>query len=245
MATSTVVVAREDLTIHGASEASPGETDPAQIENHFFNTIEQHKADAVVLDLTGSHEQGVVAIRRIRQRSPVPIVVVCSPEDKSMADYRRAGATACMTPPVDLMQLKETLQQAEQNGPELPFDGPSNGMEALSFSGFVLWPHQQRLIGPNGAEVNLSSAESRVLQHLAGTPGVVWPATAIAEAVGPEPRGDADRAVAPAIARLRKKLRILAGPAGQRLIKTEIGRGYVLTAEAVPAWPAAFPARRA
>ena len=52
-------------------------------------------------------------------------------------------------------------------------------------------------------------------------------------------------AVAPAIARLRKKLRILAGPAGQRLIKTEIGRGYVLTAEAVPAWPAAFPARSA
>jgi DNA-binding response OmpR family regulator len=74
---------------------------------------------------------------------------------------------------------------------------------------------------------------------------VVWPATAIAEAVGPELRGDADRAVAPAIARLRKKLRILAGPAGQRLIKTEIGRGYVLTAEAVPAWPAAFPARSA
>ena len=89
----------------------------------------------------------------------------------------------------------------------------------------------------------MSSAESRVLQHLAGTPGVVWPATAIAEAVGP--RGDADRAVAPVIARLRKKLRILAGPAGQRLIKTEIGRGYVLTAEAVPAWPAAFPARSA
>jgi CheY-like chemotaxis protein len=78
MATSTVVVAREDLTIHGATEASPGETDPAQIENHFFNTIVQHKADAVVLDLTGSHEQGVMAIRRIRQRSPVPIIVVWS-----------------------------------------------------------------------------------------------------------------------------------------------------------------------
>jgi DNA-binding response OmpR family regulator len=245
MATSTVVVAREDLTIPGAFEASPGAADPAQIENHFFNTIEQHKADAVVLDLTSSHEQGVMAIRRIRKRSPVPIVVVCSPEDKSMAAYRRAGATACMTPPVDLMELKKTLEQVERKGPELPFDGPSNGIETLSFSGFVLRPGARRLIGPDGAEMNLSSAESRVLQHLAGTPGVVWPATAIAEAVGPDQRGDADRAVGPVIARLRKKLGILAGPAGQRLIKTEIGRGYMLIAEAVPAWPAAFPARSA
>ena len=249
MATSTVVVAREDLTIHGATEASPGETDPVQIENHFLNTIEQNDADAVVLDLTGSHDQGVMAIRRIRQRSPVPIIVVCGPEDKSMTDYRQAGATACMTPPVNLMQLKETLQQAEQKGAELPFDAPSHGIEAgieaLSFSGFVLRPREQRLTAPNGAEVNLSSAESRVLQHLAGTPGVVWPATAIAEAVGPDQRGDADRAVGPVIARLRKKLGKLAGPAGQRLIKTENGRGYMLTAETVPAWPAAFPARSA
>ena len=245
MATSTVVVAREDLTIHGALEANPGETGPAQIEDHFFNTIVQHKADAVVLDLTGSHEQGVMAIRRIRQRSPVPIIVVCSPEDKSMAAYRRAGAAACMTPPVDLMRLKETLEQAEHKGPELPFDGSSNGMEPLSFSGFELRPREQRLIGPNGAEMSLSSAESRVLQHLAGTPGVVWPTSAIAEAVGPDRRGDADRAVGPVIARLRKKLAVLAGPAGQRLIKTEIGRGYMLTAEAVSAWPTAFPARSA
>src|SRR5204862_299501 len=122
MATSTIVVARADLTIPGALEPCPGESDPAQIENDFFKTLDQHKADAVVLDLTGSHEEGVAAIRRIRQRSAVPIIVIC---------------------------------------------------------------------------------------------------------------------------RLRKKLGILAGPAGQRLIKPELGRGYVFAAEAVPAWPAASPARGA
>jgi hypothetical protein len=37
----------------------------------------------------------------------------------------------------------------------------------------------------------------------------------------------------------------LAGPAGQRLILTEIGRGYMFAAEAVPAWPAASPSRSA
>jgi two-component system OmpR family response regulator len=246
MATSTIVVAREDLTIPAALEACPAESDPAQIENHFFKTLDQHKADAVVLDLTGPHEQGVAAIRRIRQRSAVPIIVICSPEDKSMPAYREAGAAACMSPPVDLTQLRQAWQPADhRNGSALPAYEMPGGAGTLSFAGFVLQPEEQRLIGPNGAELALSAVESRVLQHLAGTPGVVWPAQAIAEAVGPRERGDADRAIGPVIARLRKKLGILAGPAGQRLIKTETGRGYMFAAEAVPAWPAASPARSA
>ena len=65
MATSTVVVAREDLTIPGAAEASGLETnDPEHIENELFKTLEQNKADAVLLDLTASQGQGVAAIRR-------------------------------------------------------------------------------------------------------------------------------------------------------------------------------------
>ena len=243
MATSTIVVARADLTIPGAREACPGESDPEQIENDFFKTLVQHKADAVVLDLTSSHDQGVAAIHRIRQRSAVPIIVICRPEDNSMAAYREAGALACMSPPVDPMQLKQTLQQTD--GSEQAADAMPGASATLSFAGLVLQAQEQRLIGPNGAELALSAQESRVLQHLAGTPGVVWPAQAIADAIGPERPGDAERAVGPVIARLRKKLRILAGPAGQRLIKTEIGRGYMFAAEAVPAWPAASPARGA
>jgi two-component system, OmpR family, response regulator len=245
MATSTVVVARADLTIPGALEA-PGGSDPAQIENHFFKTLDQYKADAVVLDLTGPHGQGVAAILRIRQRSAVPIVVICGPEDESMSAYRAAGAVACMNPPIDPMQLKEVFRPAgRSDGSEPPADAMPSATDTMTFSGFVLQPGEQRLVGPNGAELALSAVESRVLQHLAGTPGVVWPAQAIAEAVGPAESGDADQAIGPVIARLRKKLGTLAGPAGQRLIKTEIGRGYMFAAEAVPAWPATSPARGA
>jgi hypothetical protein len=35
----------------------------------------------------------------------------------------------------------------------------------------------------------------------------------------------------------------LGGPDGQHLIKTESGRGYMLAADAVPAWPAPVAAR--
>ena len=250
MATSTVVVAREDLTIPGAVEASGLDTnDPERIENELFKTLEQNKADAVLLDLTDSRGQGVAAIRRIRRRSAVAILVVCRPEDTLTADYRRAGAAACMNPPIDLMQMKEALGQPDApNGRGMAPLFVSAAVEGVRFAGYVLRPRDNRLIGPDDTEVALSAIETRVLRHLAETPGIVWPAAAIAEAAQGAKAGrggNADRTVGPVIARLRKKLTRLGGAEGQHLIKTQSGRGYMLAAEAVPAWPALTTARRA
>jgi CheY-like chemotaxis protein len=151
MATSTVVVAREDLTIPGAVEASGLDTiDPEHIENELFKTLEQNKADAVLLDLTASRGQGVAAIRRIRRRSAVPILVVCRPEDRLAADYRRAGAAACLNPPIDLMQMKEALglpDASNRRGMAPLF--VSAAAEGIRFSGYVLRPRDNRLIGPD------------------------------------------------------------------------------------------------
>jgi DNA-binding response OmpR family regulator len=245
MATSTVVMAREDLTIPGGSEAAGRETaDPQRIENEFFKTIEQNKVDAVLLDLTTSRGQGVAAIRRIRQRSAVPILVVCRPEDTQMPAYQEAGAAACMSPPIDLMQMKKALDHPDQGPDQRDGNAPAptamalpGTSEAVSFAGFLLWPDENRLIGPGGGEVALSEIETRVLRHLAETPGVVWPAKAIAGAVAAGQADEGDQQVGPVIARLRKKLAKLDGLAGQQLIKTEIGRGYMFAAAAVPAWP--------
>jgi two-component system OmpR family response regulator len=250
MATSTVVVAREDLTIPGAVEASGLDAnDPERIENELFKTLEQNKADAVLLDLTDSRGQGVAAIRRIRRRSAVAILVVCRPEDTLAADYRRAGAAACLNPPIDLMQMKEALGQPDApNGRGMAPPFVSAAAEGVRFAGYVLRPRDNRLIGPDDTEVALSAMETRVLQHLAETPGIVWPAAAIAEAAqGAETGrgGNPDRTVGPVIARLRKKLTRLGGAEGQHLIKTQSGRGYMLAAEAEPAWPALTTAPRA
>jgi DNA-binding response OmpR family regulator len=188
-----------------------------------------------VLDLMGSQGHGVAAIRKIRRGSAVPIVVLCPAEDKRMPAYRRAGALTCMSPPVDLLQLKETV---------LPSTRRSAVSEpaSVSFAGLVLHPRDKRLTGPLGREVTLSEVEAGVLLHLAGTPGVIWPAQAIIDSLDGARPGDADRAVPAIIAKLRKKLGSLGGPAAQRLIKTEIG-GYVFAAEAALSEAAAFSVR--
>ncbi len=244
MATSTVVVAREDLSIPGALEPdNAGINSPEQVENQFFNILDQHKADAVVLDLMGSQGHGVAAIRRIRRGSAVPIVVLCPAEDKRMPAYRRAGALTCMSPPIDLTELKETILPSSQRNAPRPAAAAVGEPAAVSFAGLRLHPRDKRLTGPDGREVTLSEVEAGVLLHLAGTPGVIWPAQAIVESLDGARPGDADRAVPAIIAKLRKKLGSLGGPAAQRLIKTETGRGYVFAAEAALTEAAAFSVR--
>ena len=117
----------------------------------------------------------------------MPILVVCRPEDTLAADYRRAGAAACLNPPIDLMQMKEALGLPDAspdafNGRGMAPLFVSAAAEGIRFAGYVLRPRDNRLIGPDDTEVALSAIETRVLQHLAETPGIVWPAAAIAEA---------------------------------------------------------------
>lgn len=240
-ATSTVVVAREDLTIPSAFEAASLETaDPDHIANEFFKTIEQNKVDAVLLDLTASNGQGVAAIHRIRRRSAVPILVICRPEDTQTPAYWEAGAAACLSPPIDLMQMMRVLDQPDGSIEHANGGGPTGVPEAgdgVPFAGFVLRPRENRLVGPDGGEVTLSDVETHVLRHLAETPGIVWPAKAIAESAALGLSDEPDQAVSPVIARLRKKLAKLDRTAGAQLIKKEIGRGYMVAGAAMPAWP--------
>ena len=116
MGASTIVVARDDLSIPGAADGSA--TAPrayrADIEARFFNVVRQHNPDVVVLDLTASQGNGIHAIVKIRRRTGVPILVVCGPDDPQMREYCLAGAAECMQAPVDLMALNQTVQEIIQ-----------------------------------------------------------------------------------------------------------------------------------
>src|SRR5712691_9105860 len=94
MGASTIVVAREDLSIPGAADAAGNGAarSAADIEARFFDVVRQFNPDVVVLDLTGSPSNGTAAILKIRRRTGVPILVVCDPSDPLMREYCLAGA---------------------------------------------------------------------------------------------------------------------------------------------------------
>jgi DNA-binding response OmpR family regulator len=104
-----IVFAREDLSIPGAPEtALPS---PDAVQNHFFDLVSDSKPDVIVLDFRGAPRSGTDTILTIRQRSAVPILVVCSPAHPLTEEYRIAGAADCISTPVDALLLNQAVQR--------------------------------------------------------------------------------------------------------------------------------------
>ena len=241
MGASTIVVAQGDLSIPGATNTRGEATDsPADIEARFFNVLREHQPDVVVLDirasadLRGSAEQGIAAILKVRRRSAIPIVVVCAAEDPAMREYCLAGAAECMQAPVDIMLLNQTVQkiiQLSKGAPPATVEPKNAPLQTVSSAGLVLHPHENLLLGANGMSVKLTTSENRVLLYFVSNPWTLCSRNVIAEALYGPRRPSTDRAVDVIVTRLRKKITSLAGPAAQRLIKTEFRRGYVFVSE--------------
>ncbi len=250
MGASTIVVARENLSIPGATETGNGGADAAgDIETRFFNVVRQYNPDVVVLDLTSTQGNGIPAILTIRRGSGVPILVVCNPNDPQMREYCLAGAAECMEAPVDIMQLNQTVQQIIQLSkssrpspvaePARSPDPAQTQTQPVSFAGLTLHPHQNLLIGADGATIKLTTSENRVLVHFVSNPLMLCTRDALAEALYGPHRPNSDRAVDVIVTRLRKKIGSIGGPAAHRLIKTEFRRGYVFVSEVAVGAPVA------
>jgi two-component system OmpR family response regulator len=245
MGASTIVVVREDLSIPGGVEVSNGEpSDPAELEEHFFNVLRDSKPDVVLLDATSMRGDGVAAIGRIRHRSTIPVVVVCSVDDALMRAYRLAGATECLNPPVEIVALNQLIQEIINARSLAPQTGRANRGQAVAFSGITFIPHEDLLVGDDGSSAKLTTSESRVLTHFLANPWTVCRRDEIAGTLYGRHLPNSDRAVDVIVTRLRKKMGTLAGAPGQRLIKTEFRRGYVFVADAaVGEWPTENPAQ--
>jgi two-component system OmpR family response regulator len=244
MGASTIVVAREDLSIPGAADAGNGVAVSAvDLETRFFNVVREHNPDVIVLDLTDSQAKGIATILNIRRRTGVPIVVVCAPDDQLMREYCLAGAAECMQAPVDIMQLNQTVQQIIQLSKDSRASVATEPTptHAIFFSGLTLRPHDNLLVGPDGASIKLTTSENRVLVYFVSNPWALCTREALAEMLYGPRRPNSDRAVDVIVTRLRKKMTSLGGPAAQRLIKTEFRRGYVFVAQVSVDAPLATP----
>src|SRR6266852_2134333 len=147
MGASTIVVAREDLSIPGADVGNGVARSAADIEAHFFNIVRQYNPDVVVLDLTGSHDNGAGTILKIRGRTAVPVLVICGCDDPLVREYCLAGAAECMQAPVDIMQIHLTVQKIIQLSKDSrPFAATQKSQTPpLFFSGMTLHPHENLL----------------------------------------------------------------------------------------------------
>jgi two-component system OmpR family response regulator len=244
MGASTIVVAREDLSLPGAADTGNGvATTAAELEARFFNVVREYNPDVVVLDLTASQANGTATVLKIRRRTGVPILVVCAPNDPLMREYCLAGAAECMEAPVDIMQLNQTVQQIIQlsKHSRTPAAAEPAPTQTIFFAGLTLHPHENLLIGADGSSIKLTTSENRVLVYFVSNPWALCTREALAESLYGPHRPNSDRAVDVIVTRLRKKITSVGGPEAQRLIKTEFRRGYVFGAEVSVGAPLAAP----
>jgi two-component system, OmpR family, response regulator len=230
MGAATIVFARGDFSIPGATELPQGEDGGVpDTESHFFKLLSDSNPDVIVLDLTRFRSLGIATILRIRQQSQVPILAVCDLRHSSAREFRIAGAAECVGTPIDILELNERLQQIiriTRRGSRQRSGSP----EAFSFAGFTFYPHRDVLAATNGATLTLTTSESRLLLHFVSHPQRLCPRAEIVGVLYGGGRAAGDRAIDIVVNRLRHKLVVLRGAAGRTLIKTEFRRGYVLVA---------------
>jgi two-component system OmpR family response regulator len=243
-AATTIIFAREDLSIPGSAEHGGQEPPqrPDLVRAMFFDLVSRSKPDVIVLDFSGAPAAGTDTILTIRQRTDIPILIVCNPEQSLLEEYRIAGAAGCIPAPVDIIGFNQTIQkiiQVHARGRALFNTGPEN----FVFAEMRFYPRRNLLAGDSGPTADLTSSEGRLLAHFVSKPWTLCPRGEIGELLyGPE-HMVGDRAIDVIVNRLRKKLVLAGGPDAEHLIKTEFRRGYLLVAD-VAALPRGAPARR-
>ena len=226
----TVIVAIEDdpqirrflrtgLESHGfqINEAETGEQGLAEAANR--------RADLVILDLGLPDMDGVEVVRRIREWSALPVIVLsarATETDKVAA--LDAGADDYLTKPFGLGELLARIRVALRHAQAGAQD--KGGVFCVADLKVDL---AQRRIHVDGKEVHLTPIEYRLLAVLVKYAGrVLTHRQLLKEVWGP---GYVERShyLRVHMASLRHKLE--ADPARPRFLLTEIGVGYRLAAE--------------
>ena len=182
-----------------------------------------HKPDLVILDLGLPDFDGVAVIRRIREWSPMPILVLSArASEKSKVDALDAGADDYVTKPFSAGELLARVRAALRHATR-----PSTGGHALMLEEASI-DLQKRRAMRNGESVHLTPIEFKLVATLAKHVGmVVTHRQLLSEVWGPTHASDTHY-LRIYMKQLRDKLE--KDPIRPRHFMTETGIGYRLVA---------------
>jgi two-component system KDP operon response regulator KdpE len=180
-----------------------------------------HKPDMAIVDLGLPDLDGVEVIKRIREWSPMPIVVLSArAHERSKVEALDAGADDYITKPFGVGELLARVRVALRHSVRA-----LSGTRVLRIGATAI-DLERRSASRDGAEVRLTPVEFRLLACLARHSGMVATHRALlTEVWGPSHAGDTHY-LRIYMKQLRDKLE--ADPARPRHLLTEVGVGYRL-----------------
>ncbi len=205
------------------------------LESHDFKVIEaanaregqalasSHKPDLILLDLGLPDEDGLVVLRRLREWSQVPVIILTARgKEKEKVEGLDAGADDYLAKPFDVEELMARIRVALKHLNSMKQQNDTPVFETPDFKVDLA----ARIVKVGGNEVHLTPNEFSLLAFLVRHAGkVVTQKLIINEIWGPT-SDDQGRSLRLYIHLLRQKIET--DPALPKYILTEPGVGYRL-----------------
>jgi DNA-binding response OmpR family regulator len=194
-----------------------------------FALLQRHPPRLVMLGEIGTSGSMLPVVRRLRDLSRVPCIVLSTePDDTSHIVTLEAGADDFIERSLPmraiLARIRAVLRRAEWP-PELmaPMQAAPVVAPPPPSRGWKLQPQHRRLLRPDGMECDLTTAEFDLLRLLVEAGGVPVSRDDISATVFRRSFRAEDRTVDNLVLRLRRKL----GGDQEKAIKTVRGAGYM------------------
>ena len=193
-----------------------------------------HAIDLIVLDVVLPGCDGFSLMREIRQKSPLPIIMLSARTNV----YDRvvgleSGADDYVAKPFEprelVARIQSVLRRTPNGLPHIPLGQVRSDM--VRFDGWELHRDNHCLHSPTGAVIALSNAEFRLLCLLLQSPGRPLQRDQLLEPGSSYATDPGGRSIDLLVSRLRQKM--THAPNGLSLIKTVRGVGYMLNAQSV------------
>jgi two-component system KDP operon response regulator KdpE len=182
-----------------------------------------HKPDLAIVDLGLPDFDGIEVIRRIREWSPMPIIVLSArTQERSKIDALDTGADDYITKPFGVGELLARVRVALRHAVRL------QAGQILAF-GNVKLDFEKRQAQRDGAEIHFTAIEFRLLASLAKHLGMVVTHRQLLQEVWGPSHVEHTHYLRVYMKQLREKVE--PDPVRPRYLLTETGVGYRLVAD--------------
>ena len=198
----------------------------ANTAQNALSKLVSERIDLMLLDLGLPDFDGVEVIKKVREWSELPIIVVSArDQDKEKAAALDSGADDYLTKPFSAVELMARIRVSLRH----LHKRENHGTHAVVTIGGLRMDLEKRLVHLDGAEVHLSPMEYSLLSLLFKNMGKVLTTGVILHEIWGVGYGTDTQALRALMAGLRRKIET--NPAKPRYIMTEIGVGYRLVDE--------------
>ena len=185
--------------------------------------IASHCPDMIVLDLGLPDMDGMDIIRKTREWSSLPIIVISArTQEKEKVQALDAGADDYITKPFGTFELLARIRTAIRHNNKLS-DASQNANRPYSADGLTI-DFERRLVTLRDQEIHLTRVEYKIVSLLAKNSGKVMTYDTLIDQVWGPYADDNNRILRVNMANIRRKIE--ENPGEPKYIFTELGVGY-------------------